>query len=68
MKPNEILMIGDSIHRDIAGAKNIGMISVLAKYGQLGKRVVGIQPYPANDKIKPDYEIGDIKELLEILK
>ena len=68
LKPEEILMIGDSIYKDIAGAKNIGMVSVLAKYGLLGKRVVGIQPYPANDKVKPDYEISDIKELLEILK
>jgi putative hydrolase of the HAD superfamily len=68
MKPEEILMVGDNTHRDVAGAKNIGMISALAKYGQLGKRVVGIQPNTAVEKVKPDYEISDIKELLEILK
>jgi len=68
MKPDEIMMVGDNTHRDVSGAKNMGMISTLAKYGQLGKRIVGIPSFPANDKVKPDYEIMDIKELLEILR
>lgn len=68
LEPKEIVMIGDSMYKDIMGAKNIGMVSVLAKYGQLGKKVVGIQPYPKTENVKPDYEINDIKELLEILK
>ena len=68
MKPEEIIMVGDNIHRDVAGAKNIGMVSVLAKYGQLDKRMVGVEPHNSIEKAKPDYEIKDIKELLEILK
>jgi hypothetical protein len=44
------------------------MVSVFAKYGQLDKRIVGIELRKSSEKIKPDHEINDIKELLEILK
>ena len=51
----EILMVGDSVERDIVPAKKFGLRTVLSKYGQK-KRVPG----------KPDYELSDFRELLEI--
>jgi len=57
LKPNECLMVGDIPHRDIEGAKKLGMKTCFAKYG--------------NKKVKTsqaDYEIEDIKELLDIIK
>lgn len=55
-KPEEILFVGDNPERDIQGAKNIGMKTALAKYGQL---------FP--DKgIKADHELKSVEELLEI--
>ncbi|MFT4303874.1 MAG: HAD family hydrolase [Candidatus Woesearchaeota archaeon] len=56
--PNECLMVGDMPHRDMKGAKKLGMKTCFAKYGynsNPGKRIW-------------DYEIDDIKELLEIVK
>ncbi len=54
LKPHECLMVGDRPERDIKGAKKLGMLTCFAKYG--------------NPKAKgnADYEINDIKELLEI--
>ena len=57
LKPEEIMMVGDDPRRDIEGAKKLGMVTVLAKYGQIFK----------SKRIKADFEIDDIKELLEIL-
>ena len=57
VKPRECLMVGDRPERDIKGAKKLGMITCFAKYG--------------NPKAKPlgaDYDINDIKELLEIVE
>ena len=57
VKPQECLMVGDRPERDIKGAKKLGMITCFAKYG--------------NPKVKDsgaDYEINDIKELLEIIE
>jgi putative hydrolase of the HAD superfamily len=56
LKPREIVMIGDSIKRDVLTAKRIGMITILAKYGQIGK-----------EKGKADFEINDIDEILKII-
>ena len=55
IKKNEIIMIGDSIKRDILPAKKLGMITVLAKYGQTEK-----------ERGKADYEISNISEILKL--
>jgi len=57
LKPQECLMVGDRPERDIKGAKKIGMITCFAKYGN-----------PKGKGYKADYEINDIKELLEIVE
>ncbi|MCD6226242.1 MAG: HAD-IA family hydrolase [Candidatus Aenigmarchaeota archaeon] len=57
LKPEEVIMVGDSIKRDLKIPKKLGITTVLAKYGQLEK-----------EKGKVDYEINDISELLKIVK
>ena len=57
LKPQECLMVGDWPERDIKGAKALGMKTCFARYG--------------NTKIKKtdaDYEISNIKMLLDIVK
>jgi putative hydrolase of the HAD superfamily len=57
LKAEECLMIGDSLKRDIAPAKKLGFKTVFAKYGYESGE---------NARVKPDYIINDIKELLRI--
>ena len=57
LKPSECLMVGDWPERDIKGAKAIGMKTCFAKYGN-----------PNIKKTDADYEISNIKMLLEIVK
>jgi len=56
LKPQECLMVGDRPERDIKGAKKLGMLTCFAKYGN------------PSAKSEADYEINDIKELLEIVE
>lgn len=56
VKPNECLFVGDWVERDIKGAKDVGMKTVLAKYGH----VIG-------KKKGADHEIDDIKELPNVI-
>ena len=56
LKEEEILMVGDSIDRDIIPAKKFGLKTVLSKYGQKMEILGG----------EPDYEIVDFKDLIEI--
>ncbi len=57
LKPHECLMVGDWPERDIKGAKQLGMLTCFAKYGN-----------PEASAPEADYEINDIKELLEIVE
>ena len=57
LRPEECLMVGDWPERDIAGAKRLGIKTCFAKYG--------------NTKVKKtnaDFEIGDVKEILGIVR
>lgn len=56
LKPEEVLMVGDSIRRDMITAKKLGMKTALAKYGQIKK-----------EKGRADYIIKDISQLLKIV-
>jgi len=55
--PSECLMVGDNPERDVMGAAKLGMPTCLAKYGLTYKA----------DKVKPDFEIRDIRELLSVV-
>ena len=57
VKANECLMVGDRPERDIKGAKKLGILTCFAKYGN-----------PTAKGSDADYEINDIKELLEIVE
>ena len=59
LKPNEVLMVGDMPDRDIKGAKAVGMKTALAKYG--------LMPHVDAKKIRADWEINEIGELVKIL-
>jgi len=56
LPPTDCLMVGDMPQRDIAGAQKLGMITCFARYGNSNK----------NHKIKADFEIDDIQEILNI--
>lgn len=58
LKPEECLMVGDMLERDIKGAKKLGMKSCFAKYGNPN----------SISNVRPDYVIKDIRELLKIIK
>jgi len=57
IKPDEAIFVGDWPERDIKGAKALGIKTVHATYGNIFKT-----------KIKPDYAIKDIIELLKIIE
>jgi HAD superfamily hydrolase (TIGR02253 family) len=57
LKPEECVMVGDSLKRDIASANRFGFKTVFAKYGGNYEKF----------RVKPDYTINDIKDLLKIL-
>lgn len=56
LKPEDCVMVGDSIKRDLNPAKDLGMKTVFATYGEIEK-----------EKGKVDYKIKDIKELSDIV-
>ena len=56
--PGNSLMIGDWPERDVVGAKQIGMKTVFAKYGDVFGTL----------KSEADYDIDDIQELLDIVE
>lgn len=56
LRPDECLMVGDSLRRDLSTAKQLGFKTAFAKYGEDQER----------SKVKPDYVIDNIKDLLEV--
>ncbi len=56
LNPNEIAMVGDSIKRDLNSARKLGMLTILAEYGQIKR-----------EKGKVDYKIKNINQLTKIL-
>ncbi len=58
VKAGESLMVGDWAERDMIGAKQVGMKTVFAKYGDTFGTVHS----------HADYDVGDISELVDIVK
>lgn len=56
--PNEALMVGDWVERDIIGAAKVGMKTAFARYGD----TFNTKSHNA------DYELNDISELVDIIK
>ena len=57
VKPEEALMVGDWPERDMVGAKNVGIRTVYAKYGDTH----------STGPSGADHEIDDISELIKII-
>lgn len=57
LEPREIMVVGDSIKRDVIPAKKLGMVSAFAKYGSSEKV----------EKIKPDFVLNDFGDILKIV-
>ncbi len=57
LKPQEAIIVGDSVERDLSTAKKLGMATVLARYGQVKK-----------EGGRADYSINNIRELMIIEK
>ncbi|MBI5555153.1 MAG: HAD-IA family hydrolase [Elusimicrobia bacterium] len=56
--PQHVVMVGDWAERDVVGAKQVGMKTIFACYGNLFE----------TKESGADHEINDIKEILEIIK
>lgn len=57
VEPHEAIMIGDWAERDMVGAKNVGMLTGFARYGEA---------FGAGE-VSADYDITDIKQLITIV-
>jgi len=69
LRPRETIFVGDVKEIDIYGAKKLGMITVLMKYGdpdwkKRANYLKKILPYNED----PDFEIENLEELLDIVK
>ena len=60
LSSKEVLFVGDSIVRDIKGAKAAGMVTALAGYGTKDTEEVILAA-------QPDYILSDFRELLNII-
>jgi putative hydrolase of the HAD superfamily len=58
LKPNEVLMVGDWIERDMLGAKSVGIKTAYAKYGDISHEGVS----------GADFELNDVRELIDIVE
>ncbi len=58
LKPNEVLMLGDWVERDIQGAKKLGIKTAFARYGNVKN----------STDSGADYELNDIMDLVDIIK
>ena len=56
--PEEVLMIGDWAERDMVGAKNVGMQTAFAGYGDSF----------GNQQVEADYILSDITDVLKIIE
>ena len=59
ISPNEAVMVGDWPETDMRGAKNVGMRTAYAKYGDQGGN---------NTPIKTDIILNDISEIINYIK
>ena len=60
LKPEEAMMVGDRISRDINVAKKLGLNTIYARYGD--------ENPPEKGKSGADYEINDVSEILDVIK
>ncbi|HKL94753.1 MAG TPA: HAD-IIA family hydrolase [Clostridia bacterium] len=62
LAPKQIAMVGDRLYTDIAFGKNCGFVSVLVLSGETTVQM------KEESKVKADYTIDSVKDILELLK
>lgn len=61
LKPNEVVMVGNRISRDILGGNQLGMKTILIRWNDRYKEEI------TNELEKPHFTIKTLKELIPIL-
>ncbi len=59
LEPGEVVLVGDSLDRDVVPGKEIGMLTVHAKYGD--------KNYDEERDVEADHSIEDVEELMDLL-
>lgn len=59
---NEVAIIGDDIDSDIGGGQAVGLTGILVKTGKYREQ------YVANSKVKPDFVIDSVADLVNLVK
>jgi len=67
VKPSETLMVGDSLEKDIIGAKKIGMKTCFARYGLQTDRIGDYKRYKTKIRARADFTIDKLEELAKII-
>jgi uncharacterized cofD-like protein len=62
LKPQEVVCVGDRIQTEIKTANSLGMFTVQMLHGRFKNLA------PKSDLEEPDYKIGSISELLQVLR
>ena len=62
MPPEQVLMVGDSLERDVLGAQKMGIRGALAEWGRDHEYM-----WPVTVEVKPDFELKKLSDLLVIL-
>lgn len=61
VEPRETVMVGDWPERDLTGAREVGMVTVFARYGfAFERKPIGLEG--------ADYVIDDIRDLLDVIE
>lgn len=63
LKPYETLFVGDSLRRDIAPSKTLGMLTAYAAYGDRNN-----DAHKQHETVSPDFILNDISEVLAIIE
>lgn len=61
LPPRKIAMVGDRLYTDVAFGKNCGFVSILVLSGETDEEML------RSSKIKPDYTLGKVKDIIPLL-
>ncbi|MFW6375996.1 MAG: HAD family hydrolase [Thermoplasmatota archaeon] len=59
-EPEEVVLVGDSLDRDVVPGKELGMVTVHAKYGD--------ENYKEEREVEADHSIGEVGGLMDVLQ
>ena len=70
LKPENCIMVGDWVKGDVGGAKKLGMVACLAKYGAPSnndKKILS-PSHLKKCKIKPDFVLKEFKNIIKVVE